>query len=378
MTCQQLDDILELYAVGELSPESAMEAERHLAECAACRGQVEAARARLAALEGALAGCRVSEGFVARTMARVRAMAAPAREPREAPETLRSRLGRYAALAAAAVLFVLAGYGFLQRPPVAQLERGAVAVAGPNARAVSVGNRLGVGDLVAAPSSGTPCLALAGGRLRVALGPKAVVRITDPRSGAVAQLERGDLYCYASGDEGAPAIGLPLGRVTTSRGLVSMHVVPQSPASGGQSRFQGVVTIVAHDGGARVLVPGRPSGLALQSNQVLTLSSDPRVALAAPVSFDALRRFVEGEIHKAKARHGELDLQWQSIASGFPQGAFGPGGGLFPRAVEVQDALQRTQAIHAELGRRLELLDRYQSQGRRVYRLVVRPAPHGR
>ena len=122
MKCDQLHQHVDLYAAAELEAGLAVELEAHAAECAECAAQVAAARGRIAALEASLDRFRADDGFVARTMARVRAQG---ERPEMAPlvPQITHPVLRYVAMAAAAVLFALAGYGFLQRDPAARVVR---------------------------------------------------------------------------------------------------------------------------------------------------------------------------------------------------------------------------------------------------------------
>jgi len=368
MTCQHFDEFADLYAAGELDPASAAEAQTHLAQCQACRERVAAGRARLGALEAALAAYRLPGSFVDRTMARILAEMAPAAR-REGPEPFRSRLLRYAAMAAAAVLFVLAGYGFLHKPPVARFESGMAAVAGPNARPLVPGTPLAVGDVLVTQPGRQAYVVLGGGRLRMWLAPQTVVRIADPRSGTMAQLVRGDALCRASTATGSSVVALPLAKVTPSDGVVGLHVTPQ-PASG-SAGFRGLVTLVAHDGGAQVLVPGQQTGpVRLQRGQVLTLGTERRRAPANPISLDQLREAVNNELRSVHMRYGELELMWQGVTEGMQRGLPGDRGQLLRHAVEIQDAMRQAQAMYSELDRRLRLLDGYQKQGQQLPRLT--------
>ncbi|HUT35986.1 MAG TPA: hypothetical protein VNE39_21035 [Planctomycetota bacterium] len=377
MNCERFDDIAELLVAGELAEAELAEADAHAAECAACRERVQMARAQLRALEAALAPHRAAEGFVERTMARVRAQVAPPEEER--PETLRGRLLRYAAMAAAAALLVMAGYGFLHRGSTAWVENGAAAVVGPTARRLGPASRLAAGDLVATPADSGATLALAGGRLRVALAPLTLVRIMDPRSGTALQLVRGEVYCRGSGSEATPMVASPLANVAAGPGVVSLHVTPepgakQSPT--GAEPFRGMVTLAAHDGAARVLVPGRQvAGVPLQRGQVLMLSTDRRRGYVAPVPIERLREVLEAEHRAVRTRHADLELRWEALLGGRLDALRGERAQLPRRAGELQEALSQTRSLHAELERRLKLLDRCQAEGQQVFRLVVRPAP---
>jgi len=379
MNCQKLDDILELYLIGELAPDEAAAATEHLAACAHCQASLAAARARLATLEAALATHRASPGFTDHTMARVVAQVRPQAVAEPAPDSWRTRLFRYAALAAAAALFVVAGYGFLRRQPTARLEDGVVAVAGPNARSVRADTPLSAGDVLATPADRRASLALAGGRLRVRLEPRTVIRIPDPNSGTAVHLMRGEMYCRASGDGQSPVVAAPLARVAPENGIVSVHVTPHAKRSAAAGQFQGTVTLVAHDGGARVLLSGRrPRQLQLARGQVLTLRTDGSPTLARPVSLDQVRGLVERNLREVMTRHGELELRRDLIAARRHHGSPVEQLQLLRAEGELEEVMRRTRAAHTALNHRLELLDRCEAQGKNAFRLVVRPAPRSR
>ncbi|HPD13818.1 MAG TPA: hypothetical protein PLE19_02660 [Planctomycetota bacterium] len=377
MDCTQFDDLAELLAAGELDAAATAEANAHAAACPTCRARAAAARAGIAALEAALAPHRAAESFTARAMSRVRA-AAPREAAETGPEPLRSRLFRYAALAAAAALFVAAGYGFIQRSRTAWVEGGTVAVLGPDARTLRPNSSLAVGDLLATPANSAATLALAGGRLRVALAPGSVARVTDPRTGTALQLLRGEMSCRGSDGENTPMVASPLANVAAGPGLISLAVTPQATAKSaapGAAPFEGVVTLAAHDGAARVVVPGRTAGpVPLDRGQVLTLSSDPRRSFSVPVPIERVRQSLESERRGLMARHADLQLHWQAIAAGLRGGTMAEPGQLVRYAGDVQDALGQTGAMHAELERRMQLLDRWQAEGRSNLRLIVQPA----
>jgi len=375
MNCERFDDIAELLVAGELAEAESAEAEAHAVECAACRGRLASARAQLRALEAALAPYRAAEGFVERTMARVRAEAGPPEE--EQPETPRHRFFRYAAMAAAAALLVMAGYGFLHRGPAAWVESGVAAVVGPTARQLAPASQLKAGDLVATPLEAGATLALAGGRLRVALAPGSLVRVMDPRSGTALQLLRGEAYCRGSGGESTPMVacqGPPLANVAAGPGVVSLHVTPEPAAPGAAPGT--MVTLAAHDGAARVVVPGQGTGaMPLRSGQVLTLSSDRGRSLSQPIPIERLRAALEAERRAVVTRHGDLELRWEALLAGMPEGLPGGRAQLARRAAELQEALGQTRALHARLEHNLRLLDRCQAEGQRAFRLVLRPVP---
>jgi hypothetical protein len=375
MNCERFDDQAELYVVGELSPELVAEAEAHLAACPACRQRADAARRRLRALDAALAPHRASDGFVDRAMARVRAEAAPLRA--EGPEPLRRRVLRYAAVAAAAALLAMAGYGLLRPGGDSWLESGTVAVLGPNARPLGPRQTLRPGDVLATPAGGSATLAFANGRLRVALAPLTTVRIADPSTGTALQLVSGEIYCAGSKAEGAPTVACPLANVAAGPGVVSLHVTPEkgaAPPANGTEPFQGTVTLASHDGTARVMALGRgPAAIPLEQGHVLALSSDRRRALVTPVGFEQLRQVVDAERRGAMARHRELEWRWDTLMGGI-EGLADPDRVQVLRwADELQEAMGQMRAIQAELDHRLKLLERCQAEGRRVFRVSAAP-----
>jgi len=368
MNCERFDDQAELYTVGELPPELAAEAEAHLAACPACRQRAAAARRRLRALDAALAPHRAPEGFVARTMARIRAEAAPLRA-----EPLRRRVLRYAAIAAAAALLAMAGYGLLRPGGDSWLENGTVAVLGPNARPLGPRQALKPGDVLATPAGGSATLALAGGRLRVALAPLTTVRIADPSTGTALQLVSGEVYCTGSKAEGTPSVACPLANVAAGPGVVSLHVTPEkgaSPPANGAEPFQGTVTLASHDGTARVMASGRGlAAIPLEQGHVLALSSDRRRALLTPVGFEQLREVLNAERRAAAARHRELEWRCDTLMGGIQWVADPDRVQVLRWADELQEAMGQLRAIQAELDHRLKLLERSQAEGRRVFRL---------
>jgi len=381
MNCHRFDDILELYAAGEADAEAGAALERHASECPECRAGIEAARSRLRALEAGLGRFRAAEGFVERAMARVRAEAAREAEPGPAPEPLTSRFLRYAGYAAAAALFVLAGYSLLQRTPRARLVSGPVACAGPNARALDPGSALTVNDVLAtaADPEAKACVELASGRMRAVLAPQTVVRITDPRGGAVAYVARGGLFWRVKSERGAPVVASPLLKVAASRGAMSLHVTPK-PGYGRERRgFRGIVTLVAHEGEARALVPGGRAGvLSLRPGQVLTLRSDRRAVLVRPRPFEDVRRRLLSRLSQVQSRLAELQRLSEQVSFQFRSAPAERQPVLLQRVVEYQKAMQRIHTDHLELGQRLDLLKRYQDQGRRIFRFVLRAAPTSR
>jgi len=369
MNCQEFDDIVELYLVGELDPETSALAEAHVGGCPACSERLAAARRRLAALDSALGASRASEDFVERTMLRVRFLSS---EVREGPEPLRSRLLRYAMLAAAAMFFVLAGYGFLHRRPLAVVERGSVAMVGPRAKALSARSRLAPGDVVVTPPNSTAILSLVGGKLKAALGPGTVVRVADPRSGAALHVLRGEVYCRATSSRGVPLVAAPLARVAPGPGLVSLHVQPQPVR--GAAGFHGTVTLVAHDGRAAVVMGRGRRVVRVRSGQVVTVRADGGQGLIGPAPLEQLRREVERRLAAAAARRNELEASRRRLAEALRRAPIEAQGELFRRAAEFEEAIREFEALSAQLLHQRAILERCQGHGSALFRVLLAPS----
>ncbi len=235
-------------------------------------------------------------------------------------------------------------------------------------------SRLAAGDLVATPPDGGATLALAGGRLRVALAPGSLVRIMDPRGGTALQLVRGEAYCRGTGGESTPMVASPLANVAAGPGVVSLHVTPEPAAPGAAPGT--MVTLAAHDGAARVIVHGQGTGaMPLRSGQVLTLSSERGRGTSQPIPIGRLRQALEAERRAVMTRHGDLELRWEALMAGMPEGVLGARAQLARRAGELQEALGQTRTLHARLEHNLKLLDRCQAEGQRAFRLILRPVP---
>jgi len=362
MNCEEFDQVVELYAVGELGPEATARAQGHLADCPVCTERLAAAQRRLATLEAALRTHQASDQLVQRTMVRVHFLA---REVAEGPEPLRSRLLRYAMTAAAAMFFILAGYGFLRRGPLAVVEKGSVALIGPRTRTVAVNSRLAPGDLVATPSNSTAVLSLAGGRLKATLGPGTIVRVADPRSGAALHVLRGEVYCRSETDRGVPVVAAPLARVAPGRGVISLHVHPQpGPARG----FRGSVTLIAHEGRAAVVMGGRRGVVRVGRGQVVTVRSDGGRGLLGPAPLERLRQEIERRLAAVVARRDELKRSRRHLAERLRLAPVEAQGELFRQVAEVEETLRRFDAINAQLLRQRTLLERCQG------RILLAPA----
>ncbi len=371
MNCERSQDQFELFAAGELPAETAAELEGHAAECPACAARIEAARRRLAALDEALASVRAADGFVERTMARVR------REPERPDQPLIPQIThpvlRYAAMAAAAALFVLAGYGFLRRAPLARFEgyapigRAASLVPGRlervGAKPATQGSALSYGDVVATPRDTGNKLAvmrLAGGRLVAAMKPASVVRIADPRSGTVAHLARGGLVMRALGKHAGPAVTTPLARVAAVGGAVSVQVLPK-PATGEPSgSFRGLVTLRAHDGWARVqLASRRGETVTLRPGQTLILRSEGRPPTGAePLPHDEIRRRLTAQREAVAQRLAHFRRQWEDVSGMVRYAPPEELPRLFVDGVRFQQQINRHEVVAREIDRRLELLSR--------------------
>ena len=169
-------------------------------------------------------------------------------------------------------------------------------------------------------------------------------------------------------------VASPLASVAAGLGVVSLHVTPEPAAPGAAPGTR--VTLAAHDGAARVVVPGQGTGaMPLKSGQVLTLSSDRRRSLSQPIPIERLRRAIEAEQQAARTRHGELELHWEALMAGMPDSSFGGRMPVARRAGDLQEAMGQTRALHARLEHNLKLLDRCQAEGQRAFHLVLRPVP---
>ena len=373
MNCERFQDQFELFAAGELPAEAAAELERHAAECAACAARIATARRRLAALDEALSSVRAAEGFVERTLARVR------REPERPDQPLIPQIThpvlRYAAMAAAAALFVLAGYGFLRRAPLARFEGyapmgqaaslvpGRLARVGAKPASLAQGSALSHGDVVATPrdtENKVAVMRLAGGRLVVAMKPASVVRIADPRCGTVAHLARGGLVMRARGKHAGPAVTTPLARVAAVGGAVSVQVLPK-PATGEPSpSFRGLVTLRAHDGWARVqLASRRGETVTLRPGQTLILRSEGRPPTGAePLPHDEIRRRLTAQREAVAQRLAHFRRQWEDVSGMVRYAPPEELPRLFVDGVRFQQQINRHEVVAREIDRRLELLRR--------------------
>jgi hypothetical protein len=268
----------------------------------------------------------------------------------------------------------LAGYSFLRRGSMAWVENGTVALAGPTARRLGPASALAAGDLVATPPDHGATLLLAGGRLRVALAPASVVRITDPRTGTALQLIRGEAHCRGSASESTPMVASPLANVAAGPGAFSLRVAPEPAAHGAAAGT--LVTLAAHEGAPRVVVLGKGAGaMPVESGQVLTLSSDQRRSLSKPIPIERLRQLLEAERRATMTRHGELELRWEALMQGRPEARRDGLAPLSRHASELQEALGQTRALHTRLQNDLNLLDRWQAEGKSAFRIVVQPIP---
>jgi len=360
MDCKRLDEQIDLYVAGELDGESAAELERHAEACADCRARLEAARRRLEVLDNELGRYRADEGFVARAMARVRAEAERPPEPLP-PESLTTRLSRYAAMAAAAGLFLLAGYGLLRQGPSARFLRGPMARVGPQAAQLVPGAVLATNDVVATPAGAKePALVdLGEGRLRVAVKPASVLRIADRRAGPIAHLYRGGLVCRARRGE-SPAIATPLACVAAGQGAVGVHVVPQGSQGGKPSQFRGTVALVAYDGWARVQVAGpRRAVVTLRPGQTLVLRSG-RQPMAPPLPAAAIRKRYASQLGEVDRRLAHFKRQWDHVSSRVRMVPPEDHPRLFIDGVRLQAEIHKMMKSRGELRRRIELLEHFQ------------------
>jgi len=377
MNCQRFDEMVDLLAAGELEPGASAEAESHAGQCPECALRLEAARERLRTLEAGLGALSVSDGFVERVMAGVRAEARRAEKPAEQTprERLRGRLLRYAAYAAAASLFLMAGYGFLQRPSAARFLSGKAT--GEDAKDIPAGARIPAGGRIVTPVSSNQLsrLDLEEGRLQAVLAQGSVLRLADPRSGVLATLDRGDLFWRAVGARASAAFATPLGRVQAGTGDFSIHVAPtQGEGEGGH--FTGQVTIVTRNGSASVQVLGQDQGpLTLGPGQVLTLRSDPHRLVTPPLPFDAVEKSLQGQIRELQANRGNLERLYQEVSNAVRTASVQQQGELFRKAVGYQEAIRQADQGANERARLLEVLRRVHDQGQHIFQFVLQPTP---
>ena len=359
MSCERFANSLDLDAAGELDAATAAALERHAAGCGACQARIAEARERLAELEACLARCRVGDDFVARTMAQVRL------EPPRAEEPLVPRVThpvlRYLTMAAAAALFILAGYGFLRGTPSARFVGGPMARIGREAASLVPGAALSSGDIVATPRAAkeVALVDLARGRMRAAVKPASVLRIADPRCGTVAHLSRGGVIMGVREQGGCSAVSTPLARVTALGGAVSVHVVPQAGASG-EGGFSGLVTLKAHDGWARVQIASyRGGAVMLRPGQALILRSGRRVrAGAQPLAYDEIRRRLERQREGIGQRLEHFRRQWEDVSRMVRFATPEEMPRLFIHGVRFQAEINKSAALQREIDRRLDLLHR--------------------
>lgn len=308
MNCARSNDLIDLCVARELDADLARDVEHHAAHCPVCAQRLAASRSLITTLDTTLDRFRAADDFAERTMARVARDigSLSAREPQ--PESLRSRFLRYSALAAACLLFALAGHRLFARRPLGRL-RGGQAKLGRAHRAdktIQPGASLDCGDTIETPENGEAVVDLAGGRMRAVLKRNTIVRICDPRRGAVAHVEQGDFFCRVASDEGSPVIVSPLGRIGTTHGAISVHVAPARTSGPAAGRFRGSVTLAAHEGGARVLLPGGRSALTLRPGQVITLSTDPGPSLDRILALEEGGRQLERYRALVRAKQAEL------------------------------------------------------------------------
>ncbi|MFP4057906.1 MAG: hypothetical protein ACLF0G_13650 [Candidatus Brocadiia bacterium] len=373
MTEQQFHDQVDLYVAGELDASARKAFEQFLHDHPHLGDDVEAARGRIEALEGTLASYRASEAFVQRTMARVRAEAARMAPPEERPESLPIRLLRYAAMAAAAVLLVAGGYGLLRRPPLGRFAEGQAARVGLDPQPLTPGSPLARGDIVATPqdSEKLTFFSLAGGRLRAALAPGSRLRICDPRRGAVARLDKGDLFWRVRSTRGAPIIESPLAKVAAANAAVSIHVAPSG--EGDERGFRGMVALAAHEGAARVIVPGRRRGaLILRPGQVLRLYRGGGESGSQPGSVEARSERLRQDLQQIEEHYARLRSQWRAISEAVRWAPAAAHPECFARAVDLQRKMRRVLALRAERMRRLDLLQGCYEQGQDFFRSGVK------
>jgi len=371
MSCGRFHHLFDLYAAGELDPATAADLESHAADCAACRELLDGARRRIHTLEVTLGSFRASSDLVERTMARVLAEVERTAPPPPAPETLVRRIGRYAALAAAAALFVFAGYGFLFSQPTARYVAGPASRVGAKAASLAPGAALNRGEVVATPPSASESarFRLGGGRVDAWMRPGSIVRIADPRLGTVAHVARGGMLVRRVGDQGAAAaVSTPLGRVAALDGAVSVHVAPLPSTGSEPQAFRGYVTLAAHNGWAQVQVVGREHKVVtLRPGQGLVLRSG-RGQVAQPQAAGAIRQRLAGQIRGIKEQMQNLNRQWEHVSAMVREAPREEHPKLFIDGVRLQGMMRKAAIAHGEAARRLKLLECCQDDDRATLR----------
>jgi hypothetical protein len=279
-------------------------------------------------------------------------------------------------MAAAAVLFVMAGYGFLRPAPPARMVRGSMArMGGAQEASLAPGAALARGDVVATPANarGVALVDLAGGT-RAAVKPASVVRIVDPRRGMVAHLARGGVILRGPTKPGSPAVSTPLASVAAVGGVVSVHVVPQPGPAGPGDRFRGTVILKAHKGWARVQLTARQGRtIALRPGQTLILRSDrPQPPRAMqPLDIDELRRLFRRQLDDAQRGRDHFQRQWDQLAQLVRDAPPDELPQIFLRGLQFRSEIQKMDARRRGVQRRLDLLEQIE-QDPRIIRALYR------
>ena len=389
MNCERFDELVDLHVAGELAGDPGRELEEHAGQCPVCGPALEAARRRHDRLDRALAAARLRDGFVTHTLGRIlaAARARPEPEPDRGPESLTSRLLRYAALAAAAALFILAGYGLVQRRSVARVRKGDVSLASLDAgsdaqprRPLSPGHVLSSGDVIRTPENAKAvCVVdLANGRMRAVLAPNTCIRIGDPRRGTVAYVDQGDLYWRVDSSVGAPVVVSPLARIAAARGAISIHVASLPRRSARPGPFRGVVTLAVKEGSARVVLAGRSGRtLDLRRGQVVTLCTH-ETRPAIPCTFVDVFASLRERLGQIERQQAHLHQRWQLISAAVRTVPSGQLPALFRDGTRTRTALAQATVVRARIIRRLDLLRRYDRQGQSIFGAELRPVSHSR
>ena len=211
---------------------------------------------------------------------------------------------------------------------------------------------------------------LAGGRLRVAVQPSSVVRITDARCGTIAHLARGGLLLGSNGQPGCPAVSTPLARIAPLSGTVSVQVVPQPGPADPTGDFHGLVTLRAHKGWARIQLATSQRGgvVTLRPGQTLILRSDlPQAAAAAqPLDYDELREGFRRKIGDVAQQIDHFQREWDQVSQLVRHAPPEDHPSLFLKGVQYQVEIRRAAAVRAELQRRLDLLQRLGDEDPRI------------
>ncbi|NQT86213.1 hypothetical protein HQ560_05570 [bacterium] len=377
MSDEKFDDLIDLYAAGELDAAARTSVETYIEEHPDRVAELNAARERQSALEARLASHRVSDGFVERTMVAIQA-AAPATAPvvDAPPERLVTRIFRFAAMAAAASLLLAGSYGMMSPGPAGRIAAGSATRVSANRTVnAAAGATLACGDVV--KTTGTPGdftrISLAQGRLRGALAPGSRLQVCDERKGSIALLHQGDLFWRASSSRAAPVVDTPLIRVAAMDGDMSLHVKPSPQATG--NRFRGTVVLAAHRGAAQVFIPGRRRGpITIRGGQMLTLHTGVR-RIAQPQNPDIVcQKLRESAAQKTQA-FDALKERWEAISEavrGAPKDAQWK---LFEQAAQAQAQMRQTRSDLAKIHQAIQRLERCRTNSRQVFPRLASDEP---